>query len=75
MEEVSHREIYDRLIAVETKVDTISKDTKDVVTAFNSAKGAFLVFEWIGKLAKPILWLIGLSTLVMAAYERIKAAH
>lgn len=75
MEDVSHREIYDRLVAVEQKVDTISSDTKDVVTAFNSAKGAFLVFEWIGKLAKPILWLIGVATIVIAAYERLKSHH
>lgn len=73
MEDISHREIYDRLVAVETKVDTISKDTKDVVNAFNSAKGAFLVFEWIGKLAKPIIWLVGLSTIILAAYERLKS--
>jgi hypothetical protein len=72
MEDISHREIYDRLIAVEHKVDTISTDTKDVVNAFNSAKGAFLVFEWIGKLAKPIIWLVGLSTIILAAYERLK---
>ena len=72
MEDISHREIYDRLIAVEHKVDTISTDTKDVVAAFNSAKGAFLVFEWIGKLAKPIIWIVGLSTIVLAAYERLK---
>ena len=44
-------------------------------TAFNSAKGAFLVFEWIGKLAKPILWLIGVATIVIAAYERLKSHH
>ena len=75
MEDVSHREIYDRLVAVEQKVDTISSDTKDVVTAFNSAKGAFLVFEWIGKLAKPILWIIGVATIVIAAYERLKSHH
>ena len=72
MEDISHREIYDRLIAVEHKVDTISTDTKDVVTAFNSAKGAFLVLDWIGKLTKPILWLIGVATIITAAYERIK---
>lgn len=72
MEDISHREIYDRLIAVEHKVDTISTDTKDVVNAFNSAKGAFLVFEWIGKMAKPIIWLVGLSTIILAAYERFK---
>ena len=75
MEDISHREIYDRLIAVEHKVDTISTDTKDVVNAFNSAKGAFLVFEWIGKLAKPIIWLVGLSTIILAAYERLKNHH
>lgn len=75
MEDISHREIYDRLIAVEHKVDAISTDTKDVVNAFNSAKGAFLVFEWIGKLAKPIIWLVGLSTIILAAYERLKNHH
>lgn len=72
MEDISHREIYDRLVSVESKVDKIGNDTKDVVTAFNSAKGAFLVFEWIGKLAKPIIWLVGLSTIILAAYERLK---
>jgi len=54
MEDISHREIYDRLVAVEHKVDAISTDTKDVVNACNSVKGACLVCEWIGKLAKPI---------------------
>jgi len=76
MEDVSHREIYDRLVAVESKVDKIGEDTKDVVTAFNSAKGAFLVLEWIGKLTKPILWLVGLSTIIVTAYERFqKSIH
>ena len=72
MEDISHREIYDRLVAVESKVDKIGEDTKDVVTAFNSAKGAFLVLDWIGKLAKPILWLIGAGTLIMAALEQFR---
>jgi len=73
MEDISHREIYDRLVAVEYKVDSMSTDTKDVVAAFNSAKGAFIVFEWIGKLAKPIIWIVGLSTIILAAYERLKS--
>jgi hypothetical protein len=72
MEDVSHREIYDRLVAVETKVDKIGEDTRDVVTAFNSAKGAFLVLDWIGKLAKPILWLIGFGTVIVAAFEQLR---
>lgn len=57
MEEVSHKEIYDRLIAVESKVDKVAKDTEDVVTAFKAASGAFAVLEWLAKVAKPLLWI------------------
>jgi len=34
-EDVTHAEIYARLIAVENKVDTINQHTQDVVEAFN----------------------------------------
>ena len=53
MQEVSHREIYDRLVQVEMKVDRVEENTKDMVSAFNAARGAFLVLEWIAKAAKP----------------------
>jgi hypothetical protein len=59
--EVSHREIYDRLLAVEAKVDRIDKNTDGVVKAFEAASGAFLVLEWIAKAAKPILFIIGIG--------------
>lgn len=59
MEEVSHKEIYDRLVAVESKVDKVAKDTADVVTAFKAAAGAFMILEWLAKLAKPLLWIGG----------------
>lgn len=62
--EVSHREIYDRLIAVETKVDRIDINTDGVVKAFEAASGAFLVLEWIAKAAKPILFIVGIVTAV-----------
>ena len=55
-EEVSHKEIYERLIAVEAKVDKVAEDTEGMVKAFNAASGAFTVLEWIAKVAKPILW-------------------
>jgi hypothetical protein len=58
-EDISHKEIYDRLVAVESKVDKVSKDTEDVVAAFKAAAGAFMVLEWLAKLAKPILWISG----------------
>jgi hypothetical protein len=72
--EVSPKAIYDRLIAVEAKVDKVSKDTEDVVAAFHAAQGAFTVLDWIAKAAKPILWICGLvAALSMIAHDfRIK---
>lgn len=70
MEDVSHKQIYDRLVAVERKVDKIDSNTADVVVAFQSAKGAFLVLEWIAKLAKPIIWTVGAIVALVTAYEK-----
>ena len=60
MEEVSHKQIYDRLVAVECKVDDIDKNTKGLVEAFEAMQGAFKVLGWIAAAAKPILWIGGL---------------
>ena len=70
MEEVSHKQIYDRLVAVEQKVDDLDGKTDAVVRAFDAAAGAFLVLEWIGKLAKPILWLIAVGAAITAIVEK-----
>lgn len=73
MDDVTHREIYDRLVEVESKVDSLDQKTTEVVTAFNAAKGAFLVLEWIGKIAKPIIWVVGISAVLITAYEKFKS--
>lgn len=70
MEEVSHKQIYDRLVAVEKKVDDLDGKTDAVVKAFDAAASAFLVLEWIGKLAKPILWVIGLGAALVTIVEK-----
>ena len=62
MEDVTHREIYDRLVAVEEKVDRLNAETTEVVKAFSAAQGAFTVLEWIAKAAKPLLWIAGVVT-------------
>jgi len=54
-EEVSHSQIYERLLAVEAKVDKLDKSTEEVVKAFNAAQGAFTVLEWIARAVKPII--------------------
>jgi hypothetical protein len=64
IEEVTHKQIYERLLAVETKVDDIDKNTKGLVEAINALDGAFKVLGWVASAVKPILWISGL---VMAA--------
>ena len=63
-DQVTHKQIYERLLAVEAKVDDIDKNTKGLVEAIKALDGAFKVLGWIASAAKPILWVGGL---VMAA--------
>jgi hypothetical protein len=63
-DQVTHSQIYERLLAVESKVDEIDKNTKGLVEAIKALDGAFKVLGWIASAAKPILWVGGL---VMAA--------
>lgn len=69
MSEVSHNEIYERLIAVEAKVDKVAQDTKDMVDAFHAAKGAFVVLEWLAKVAKLVLIVGAFFGAIWAAVE------
>ena len=72
-EDITHREIYDRLVAVEAKVDALSDSTKDVTTAFMAAQGAFKVLETLSKLAKPLLWIGGLVAAVAVFIQEFKS--
>jgi hypothetical protein len=72
MNDITHREIYDRLVAVEGKVDALTTSTKDVVNAFAAAQGAFKVLETLSHLAKPLLWLGGLFVAVAAFWDHFK---
>jgi hypothetical protein len=63
-QEVTHEQIYERLIAVEAKVDSIDKNTSGLVEAIKALDGAFKVLGWIASAAKPILWV---GALIMAA--------
>ena len=72
MEEVSHKEILDRLVAVEQKVDDVHTDTRAMVAAFKAVDGAFTVLGWIAKVAKPLLWVGGLITAISVLYAQIR---
>lgn len=73
MEDVTHREIYDRLVNVEQKVDRVEENTAGIVKAFDAAAGAFTVLEWLAKLAKPIIWIAALGTAFVATWDHFKA--
>jgi hypothetical protein len=63
-QEVTHEQIYERLLAVENKVDSIDKNTSGLVDALKALDGAFKVLGWVASAAKPILWV---GALIMAA--------
>jgi hypothetical protein len=69
MQEVTHAKIYERLLAVETKVDTIDKNTSDLVGAIEAAKGAVKVLNWIASIAQPVLWVGGLILAAGAVWQ------
>ena len=70
--EVSHAEIYARLMLVEEKVDRIDRNTEGVVAAFQAASGAFLVLETLGKLAKPIIYIGGVCVAIAIYWQTFK---
>lgn len=73
MSEVSHDQIYQRLIAVETKVDRIDENTKDLVSAIKAMQGAIKVLEWIAAAAKPLMWLGLAVTAIGVAWQNFKS--
>lgn len=70
-EQVTHEQIYARLVAVEEKVDSIDKNTKGLVEAIHALDGAFKVLGWIASAAKPILWVGGLIMAAGAAWQTL----
>ena len=67
--EVTHNEIYERLVEVEAKVDKLSTDTGGIIQAFQDAQGAFHVLELLAKIAKPILFIAGVATAIAAMLQ------
>jgi hypothetical protein len=69
MQEVTHAQIYERLLEVEAKVDTIDKNTSDLVGAIEAAKGAVKVLNWVASIAQPVLWVGGLILAAGAVWQ------
>ena len=81
-DEVSHKQIMERLESVESevkqasrKIDRLKEDTSEVITAFQSAKGAFTVLNWVAGAVKPILWIVGAGAVVTVAVREFFNKH
>jgi hypothetical protein len=72
MESITHEQIYERLLSVEKKVDSIHNDTKDMVDAFKNVQGAFKVLGWIASAAKPIIAIVTMISVVTAYFQMVK---
>jgi hypothetical protein len=70
-DQVTHAQIYARLLEVETKVDNIDQNTKGLVEAMKALDGAFKVLGWIASAAKPILWVAGLIMAAGAVWQTL----
>lgn len=73
MSEVSHAQIYERLIAVENKVDSIDKNTRGLVEAIQAAQGAVKVLNFIASFAKPLMYLGLAITAIGIAWQNFKS--
>ena len=73
MSEVSHEQIYQRLVEVETKVDRIDANTKGLVDAINAMQGAMKVLGWVASAAKPLMWFGLAITAVGIAWQNFKS--
>ena len=71
MSDVSHEQIYNRLVAVEGNVDRIDNNTKGLVEAIDAMQGAVKVLGWIASAAKPLLWISGLIIAVGAFWQTL----
>jgi hypothetical protein len=69
IEDVTHKQIYERLLEVETKVDHIDKNTKGLVEAIDAAQGAIKVLGWIASIAQPLLWIGGVIIAAGAVWQ------
>jgi hypothetical protein len=64
-----HIQLLNAVSALDIKVDKLAESVKGVVSAFDTVSDAFKVLEAIGKIAKPLLWIVSACTGLVVAYH------
>lgn len=50
-------------------IERVEKNTSDIVDTFQALAGGFKVLQGLGKLAKPLAYIVGLVTAIITAYS------
>lgn len=50
-------------------IDRVEKDTREIVETFRALSGGFKVLQGLGRLAKPLAYIVGLVTAIITAYS------
>ncbi|KNE28172.1 hypothetical protein [Achromobacter spanius] len=50
-------------------IETIRRNTQDIVDTFQALAGGFKVLQGLGRLAKPLAYIVGFVTAVITAYS------
>lgn len=61
------------IAAYKQSTDAVAENTKEMLAVFESWKGAMKVLEMIGKLAKPLVGIVGLLASFAAIWASIKS--
>jgi hypothetical protein len=64
--------LMERLDSLQTQVDTLTTETKDMVAAFNAAQGAFQALDWIARTVKPIIVIVGTIAAAVLWFKGVK---
>lgn len=50
-------------------IETIRQNTQDIVDTFQALAGGFKVLQGLGRLARPLAYIVGLGTAIITAYS------
>lgn len=65
--------IESALLANSESTSRVESNTADMVEAFSNLKGAFKVFNWIGRAAKPLGYIAGAIAAIISLWTAFKA--
>lgn len=51
----------------------VTENTNELVELFRAAQGAFKVLNWLARVAKPLIYIVGLGTALLGLWSALRA--